>query len=189
MGDSFTFEKKRKLSERIEKLTTKKELQCIKNIIEEKNPDLSLVKNNNGYFMQFQNLSDSTYTELTKFLDKLDKKKQKEIESEILENSEALSEEINGLTDDASEKNMSKKLRLTNTESHILNRVKYEKELKKNETNSDEEMTYFNSETKSETKKKDEIFVHLNKDLKNKESSEETKKSDGNKLLKKKNNL
>ena len=166
MSESFTFEGKYKLAERIRKLVNKKDLQQIKNIIEGNNPDLSFMKNSNGYFMQFQNLSDDTYAALTKFLDKLDKKKQKEIESEILENSEALTEEITGLTDDTSEKTVSKKLRLTNTESHILNRVKYEKELKKNETNSDDQVTYFNpndSKQKTQKLKTEEIFVQTKK--------------------------
>lgn len=166
MSESFTFEEKYKLAERIRKLTCKKELQQVKNIIEENNPELSFMKNSNGYFMQFQNLNNSTYVELGKFLDKLEKKKQKEIESEILENSGVLSEEITELTDDVSEKNMSKKLRLTNTESHILNRVKYEKELKKNETNSDDEIKYFNpgdSKQKTTKPKNDEIFVQSKK--------------------------
>ena len=150
MSKSFTFEQKRKLTERIHNLnvnTNKKELQFIKNYITENNPELFVMKNGNGYFMQFQNLNYKTYEELTKFLDKLDKKKAKEIESEMLENSELLSEEITALTDNISERqHLSKKLRLTNTESHILNRVKYENELKKNETNCENEITYFNSE-------------------------------------------
>lgn len=158
MSGKFTFDEKKKLSERIQKLTIKKELQNVKNIIVENNPDLALMKNGNGFFMQFQNLSDNTYGELTKFLDKLDKKKQKEIESEILETSEFASEDGKNIdaTSDLSDKPLPKKLRLTNTESHLLNKMKYEKELKKNDTNSDD-MSFFDVNDKKT--KIEEIFV------------------------------
>jgi hypothetical protein len=162
MDTSFSFDKKRKLADRIQKVGSKAELQQIKAIIAENNPELSFMKNSNGYFLQFQNLSDATYIAITKYLDKLDKKKLKDIETDMIDNSEVISDENTALTDDASEKNVSKKLRLTNTESHILNRVKYEKELKKNELNGDEQIEYYNYENlldneifiQNETKKK-----------------------------------
>lgn len=173
MNIDFSFEKKKKLADRIQKLNSKHELQQIKSIITDNNPDLEFMKNSNGYFMQFQNLSLNTYIAISKFLDKMDRKTIKNIESEVFENSEILSEGITHLTDEIQEKNISKKLRLTNTESHILNRVKYEKELEKNEMESTEQIEYYNYEkpsfnhssndnnSKSENvTKQDDIFVH-----------------------------
>jgi predicted transcriptional regulator len=164
MNNNFPFEKKKKLADRIQKLSEKSELQQIKSLIAENNPDLPFMKNSNGYFLQFQNLSEPTYSAISKYLDKLDKKKLQDIESEMVDNSEILSDEINALTDEISERNISKKLRLTNTESHILNRVKYEKELKKNEANSDEPLEYYNydkptSHEPTLSKQSEEIFV------------------------------
>lgn len=126
----YTFEEKKKLATRIEKLTSKIDLSNIKTIIEKNNTDLQFVKNKNGYFAKFNNLSNETYVLLTKYMDKLERKKLKELESEIMK-SEIISE-IKELASN-SEKKPNKKLRLTNTESHILNRARYEKELKKNE--------------------------------------------------------
>lgn len=153
MSDIYTFDRKKKLSERIQKLATKKEIQAVKNIIVEKNPDLEFMKNSNGHFVQFQNLSNDTYIDITKYLDKNDKRKQKDIDADMEKSVNALTDDIN-LTD-TSQRNSSKKMRLTNTENHILNRLKYEQELKKNETNSDENVAYFSHDNI----KSDEIFV------------------------------
>ena len=170
-SESFLFENKRKLADRIQKIVSKKDLIQIKNIIIENNPDLPFMKNGNGYFMQFQNLSHDTYMKLTDFLDSNEKHdeniKIKEMTTEILDSSELISDELTAITDtdETSECIFSKKLRLTNTESHILNRVKYEKELKKNECNSNEDDTYFSYDN-IKTK---EIFVQ-NESSKNKKN-------------------
>jgi hypothetical protein len=167
MSDSYTFEKKKKLIDRIKKLTSKTDWMNVKKIITDNNPELDCMKNSNGYFMQFKNLSEKTYDELTKFLDKAEKKKLKELESEILETSIVTSDEKSNSNsaNEASEKNkknMSKKLRLTNTESHILNRKKYEDELKKNE----EEGTTFSDDVEKKSHKStktDDIFLQTGK--------------------------
>lgn len=176
MSESFTFEKKKKLAGRIEKLNyknNKEELLSIKTIIIKHNPELDLTKNNNGYLLFFHNLAPNTYNDLSKFMDKYDKKR---LDTEAsLANSEELSE---GTTKEGNTKNMSKRFRLTNTESHILNRVKYENELKKNETNSDNEVTYFNSDNMSNKKNdNDGIFVKNN----SKDSDKDSSKSKGGK--------
>jgi hypothetical protein len=77
-------------------------------------------------------LNNNTYIELTSYLNKNDKNKLKKLKDEILDTSSIASDECVSNTN--SEKNMSKKLRFTNTESHIINRVKYEKQLKENES-------------------------------------------------------
>lgn len=154
MSEGFSFEKKKKLVNRIQKLSNKTDLVQIKKIIVENNPELAFMKNSNGYFMQFQNLSDETYAKLTDFLNEKDAREKKKILKEI--ESEILSDEANTLIDNISDKNMSKKLRLTNAENHILNRAKYEKELMKNESNSDVDTVVYNCDnvkTKVKSKK------------------------------------
>jgi hypothetical protein len=66
-------------------------------------------------------------------LDARDKQeKLKEIQSEIMD-SEALSEEIKFLTETSESKNtLSKKYRLTNEETNLINRIKYEKNIEEN---------------------------------------------------------
>lgn len=153
MSDSYTFEKKKKLIDRIKKITLKSDLIKIKKIVTENNPDLDCMKNGNGYFMEFDNLSSKTYLEITKFLDKTEKKKLKELETEIMETSVITSDEKS--EGRSEKKTVSKKLRLTNTETHILNRIKYENELKKNEEEASEEQVQKNNK-KAKT---NDIFV------------------------------
>lgn len=150
MTENYTLEKKKKLADRIQKLTEKSDLMQIKNLITENNPDISFTKNSNGYFLLFHNLTNDTYLAINKFLDKVEKRKLKIIQSEL--DTELVDSDT--ITDDHSDRNVSKKLRLTNTENHLLNRVKYEKELKKNETNVDENLEHFNINEKS-----NDIFI------------------------------
>ena len=137
-SEEFSFEKKKKLAERISKLSNKSEILKIKSIIEECNPDLIFSKNSSGFLTKFQDLEQSTYEKLTKYVNSIEKKKLKklELESEVLR-SEIVSEDIKNVSNEK----INKKLRLTNTESHILNRAKYEKELIKNEKESKGEFT------------------------------------------------
>ena len=160
MTNTYTFDKKKKLLDRINKLSSRADFEQIKKIILEKNPELDSMKNQNGLFLQFNYLSDDTYLELAGYLDKSDKIKLKKLKNEIMQTSEAFSDDTT--TNCGSEKNMSKKLRLTNTESHIINRVKYEKELKKNESMTDvEELHIYDPET---SHKKSDIFVLINEE-------------------------
>lgn len=164
MSEGFSFEKKKKLATGIQKLSSKADLVQIKKIIVENNPELAFMKNSNGYFMQFQNLSNETYIKLSDFMNEKDMQKKKKMLKEI--ESEILSDEINTLTDNVSDKNMLKKLRLTNTENHILNRAKYEKELMKNESNSDADVVVYNCDNvKTKTKSKKEAIGPVSKDI------------------------
>lgn len=161
IDNTYTFDKKKKLMERINKLSSKAEFEQVKKIILEKNPELDSMKNQNGLFLQFNYLNNETYIGLTSYLDKLEKLKLKKMREELLETSEALSDD-DTFTNNNSDKNMSKKLRLTNTESHIINRVKYEKELKKNENMTDvDELNIYDPEL---SHKKPNIFVSITED-------------------------
>lgn len=174
MSEEFTFDKKKKLVDRIGKLTNKTDLAIVKELILKNNPELEFMKNSNGYFTKFDKLSNKTYNDILLFLNKNDKKKMKVLEQEILDTNELLDSSDNNtnLIIDVSDKNLKKKLRLTNTENHVLNRAKYEHELRKNENNSDDDITYFNSENiKSKdvkNKKQEDIFVSSKKQMKNK---------------------
>jgi len=172
MSEEFTFDKKKKIVDRIGKLTSKSDLATIKELILKNNPELEFMKNSNGYFTKFDKLSNKTYYDILSFLNKNDKKKMKVIEQELLDTNELLDSSDNNtnLVTDISDKNLKKKLRLTNTENHVLNRAKYEHELRKNENNSDDDITYFNCENiKSKDvkiKKQEDIFVSSKKQIK-----------------------
>jgi hypothetical protein len=133
----FSIEKKKRLAEKIEKITEKKYLLEIRNIIIQNNPTLEITKNNNGLFMKFQSLSDKTYDEIEKLINKINKHRIKISLSEDIpdekKSSESGDKAIITETLPKRSHDVSKKLRLTNTENQILNRRKYEKELMKNE--------------------------------------------------------
>lgn len=133
MNDSFTFEKKKKLMEKIQNLKDKNEINDIRNIIFLHTKDPPHMKNSNGMFFVFDDLSEATYVELTKYIDKKNKKKLTQLEKEINQASELLSEELEAIPEKKTHKIVPKNLKLTNAETHLLNRRKYEQELKKNE--------------------------------------------------------
>lgn len=133
MSKNFDTEMKKSLANRIQNIKHKGDIKEIKKIILEHNPDLDSTENKNGLFLRFQKLSSNTYFYIKKFLDTRDKQqKLKEIQSEIID-SEALSEEIKFLTETSESKHaISKKYRLTNEETNLINRIKYEKNIEEN---------------------------------------------------------
>lgn len=133
MSDSFTFEKKKRLMGRIQNLKDRTEIMDIKNIIFLHNDEPPHMKNSNGMFFVFDNLSEVTYIELVKYLDKKDKKNLKKMEKEIKQTSELLSDELGAMSEKKPDKNVPKSLKLTNAETHLLNRRKYEEQLQTNE--------------------------------------------------------
>ena len=80
----YSFEKKKKLANRIQKACTSNKIitKKIKEIIFHENPDIEHQKTNQGYLMYFQNLTNSTYHKIDKFLNKLDQEKQRRISSQ-----------------------------------------------------------------------------------------------------------
>jgi len=134
MGE-FTYEKKVKLRNKIQKKVKSKEyLMHVKTILMNHNPNLNMTKNANGYFIDILNLTQPTYVEITKFLDKLDGLKVKDDDLTLSEVSR------NAKTDECVDNITKKKLKFNNAESHILNRVKYEKALKKNQSDDVEDV-------------------------------------------------
>lgn len=89
----------------------------IKNIIIKHNPKLQITSNRNGTFIYFNDVSEKTYLEIEKYLDKFDKQKVKE--NIAIQTSSDESTSDNELVTPV------KKLKLTNAEQHVLNQVKY----------------------------------------------------------------
>lgn len=124
--EEFPYDKIVKLSKKIENMKDKKyknNLKHIKTIIETHNPDLILTKNINGYFAtDFEKLNYSTYVELTKYFELLD--------SELTQPS--INKIQTNLSDTNSTSNLnsellykSKKLKYTNSETHIINKLSF----------------------------------------------------------------
>ena len=90
----YTFEMKKKIKEKIEKLTEKKQLEKIRDIIFKCNPDINVSQNSSGMLLFFHNLTDDTYNKLENYMYRLDKDKLKE----ITENLEDIKIKINDKT-------------------------------------------------------------------------------------------
>jgi hypothetical protein len=136
--EEYPYEKIEKLALRIRNMKDKKfkkDLIYIKNLIILNNPDISMIQNNNGYFApEFEKLSYGTYIELTKYFDKIDNKNSIESESE-----KNMSDYYNyKKNENMFDKGGEKKLKYTNSENIILNKLKYEKALKQHQSECEE---------------------------------------------------
>lgn len=151
MSKVFDTEMKKSLANRIQNIKSKNDIKEIKKLILENNPELDTTTNTNGLFLRFQKLSSETYPKIKKFLDTRDKQEKiKELQSEVLD-SEALSEEIKFLTE-TSDAKMSKKYRLTNEETNLINRIKYEKNIEENAKGDDNNTDIFVHNIKKNSK-------------------------------------
>jgi hypothetical protein len=139
MDVNFTFAKKKKMLERIHKLTDITELKTIKSIIEKYNSNI-FTKNNNGYHSKFDSYVNETYIDLLNYLNKLDKKKLKQMKSSEDDY------DITNINITPINIKYEKKYKLTNTENLVINRAKYDHAIRKNNNNSDDEITLYNSE-------------------------------------------
>lgn len=164
MSCTFSIETKKSLANRIQKINDKKSLTTIKKIITDNNPELDEMKNSNGIFLKFNNLSNVTYKKIKTFLDSYEKQKKKNEIRNKLRESELLSEEINFITETSDNNtNNLRKYKLTNEETNLINRIKYEKTLEENAKDIIESSEDYSSAN---------IFVHTTKktqkNLKNK---------------------
>jgi len=146
MGDiddniEYSIMKIKILAEKINSIRDEQILKKIKNIIVVNNPSIEMTKNSNGFFIRFQNLKPSTYVDIEKIINKLERKKIKKLCKTEISPSSA-SSETSKTEDDLLKQTSSKKYKLTNNEIHVINRAKYEKQLRKNEFNEEDDKLY-----------------------------------------------
>lgn len=126
MEKKYTHERKKKLAEKISKITSKKDQVRIFEIIYEDNK--SVTENNNGLFMLFHKLSDGTYHKIDKELRRINKRKNYYSDSV---NSETYSLERReykpySQEDFPVQKGISPKLKYSNKEKNLLKRQRYD---------------------------------------------------------------
>ena len=97
MSKIYTFEFKKKLKDRIEKITDKKTLEKIRDIIFKYNPKVSVSQNSSGMLLFFHNLTDISYNKLELFLNKLDNEKLKDLTSSYTDTQEDIKIKINNI--------------------------------------------------------------------------------------------
>ena len=71
MNMYFSFESKKKLLEKIHTIKTIAYLKQIKAIIKQHNPNIYMMKNNNGIFMNFNGLNEKTYVALENYVSEI----------------------------------------------------------------------------------------------------------------------
>ncbi len=140
----YTHDKKKKLADKISKIKKKEVLVRIFEIIYSDNKDIT--ENNNGLFMFFHKLKDSTYEKLDSFLREVNNNNKKSASKTTSTTTTTSSSE----TDSADKKEfipytrdefpaqdgMSPKLKFSNKEKNLIKRKRYDKTIS-NETNGD----------------------------------------------------
>jgi hypothetical protein len=134
MSRPYTFEMKKKIKEKIEKISEKKHLEKIRDIIFKFNPDINVSQNSSGMLLFFHNLTDETYNKIENYIGKMDKDKIKEITDSY--NNDDIKIKIN-------DKNINNNIRLSSVEKNLIKKKDYYEKLDK-ENNIDSDVIYTN---------------------------------------------
>lgn len=180
----FSYEKKQILVKQISKLK-KKDMIKILEIIYADNKNIT--ENQNGLFMYFNKLNDSTYEKIESYLKSVKKANElketneikeinelKESEKEIDETNDTQNQEKNKFITYAKNEfsdtptQLQQKIKYSNREKNIIKRKRYNEQISENNTDSNIEYTKFNlSDTKINTEsetKTDYEFVEIDTD-------------------------
>lgn len=115
MSKTYTFDSKKKLKEKIEKISEKKQLQRIKDIIFRCNPEINVSQNSSGMLLFFHNLTDDTYIRIENYISRLDKEKIKQFTDTFTDEEIKLKINDNYITN-----NSSSNLRLSSVEKNLI---------------------------------------------------------------------
>jgi len=153
MEATYSYEKKKRLAERISKLRKKEDMVKIFEIIYQDNKNIT--ENQNGLFMFFHTLNDSTYHKIDLFLRSSVKKKSptdttSESQSEQKEYSSYVKNEF------PDQEKLNPKLKYSNKEKNLIKRQRYDDHLN-SEHNSENGVVYqkFDVNTVSESDNSD----------------------------------
>jgi len=123
-NESYPFEKKQKLADKISVMTDKPTLRKIRDIIKTENPEATSKKNSNGYLMYFQNYTDDTYVKIEKLLNKIEKDRLEQQTRSITEMSDNM---LMSSDDPNTDYTLSRtRLRYSNREKRLIKRQQYE---------------------------------------------------------------
>jgi hypothetical protein len=152
---SFSYEKKVRLRDRIERLVkNKKDIISVIELLTQYNPMIHITKNKNGSLVDISELEDITYVELDKLMDDIlcGNKKNDNKKCDLIDDN---------MEHETTDAITQKRLKYTNSENHILNRVKYEKALKIHQQTVDNKFVADKEDIKSLAKvetKKERVF-------------------------------
>ena len=125
----YSHERKKKLANKISKITNKKDQVKLFEIIYTDNK--SITENNNGLFMFFHKMSNETYIKLEKELRRINKKKKYYSDSINSDTYSTEKREYKPYTQDdfPAQKGISPKLKYSNKEKNLLKRHRYDKNI------------------------------------------------------------
>ena len=136
METTYSYEKKKRLAERISKLKRKEDMVKIFEIIYQDNKNIT--ENQNGLFMFFHTLNDSTYHKIDLFLRSSVNKKTPTNTASESEKKEYSSYAKNEFPD---QEKLNPKLKYSNREKNLIKRQRYDEHLT-SEHNSDNGIIY-----------------------------------------------
>jgi hypothetical protein len=146
--EKYTFEFKKKLKERIEKINSKEHVEKIKQIIFKNNPNISYTQNSSGVLLFFHNLSDITYQKIDMYLKKIEFEKIKQITTTNISDEDIVAPNVS--------ENFNNNIRLSSLEKNIIKKKDYYEKLKE-ENNVDTDIIYKSDD--------DDMDIFLNKDM------------------------
>lgn len=138
-----TNERKERMIERIQEFKVDKQTDVM-DIIKECNPDMTFKPSGGWVFIRFDDLTDETHTKLAAYIEANSKKEHAKKVIEETEEDDDLVESLAKPRSDSDRQMYPKKLRQTNHDTQVINRVKFEQELRKN---AGEDVTYLNPDT------------------------------------------
>jgi len=146
--EKYTFEFKKKLKERIEKINSKEHVEKIKQIIFKNNPNISYTQNSSGVLLFFHNLTELTYQKIDTYLKKIEFEKIKQITTTNISDEDFITQNVS--------ENFNINIRLSSLEKNIIKKKDYYEKLKE-ENNVDTDIIYKSDD--------DDMDIFLNKDI------------------------
>ncbi len=145
--EKYTFEFKKKLKERIEKINSKDHVEKIKQIIFKNNPNISYTQNSSGVLLFFHNLTEITYQKIDTYLKKIEFEKIKQLTTTNISDEDIIAPNVS--------ENFTNNIRLSSLEKNIIKKKDYYEKLKE-ENNVDTDIIYKSDD--------DDMDIFLNKD-------------------------
>jgi len=129
MTTKYDYSRKKRIADKISKISNKEDQVSILEIINEENKDIT--ENKNGLFLYFDGLTDGAYQRIERKLRRINKKRK------YSENSETKSTEkmeyVPYANDEfPSQNGISPKLKYSNKEKNLINRRRYDKNINAN---------------------------------------------------------
>ena len=134
--NGYSYEKKKRLADKISKVKNEKDMLNMLEIIYEDNKNIT--ENQNGLFMMFHNLNDSTYYKLDAYLKSIAKKRR--LTSSASDSISEKKEYQSYIKEDLEDNRINPHMKYSNKEKNLIKRNRYDNLIKSE--NSDNSVIY-----------------------------------------------